>query len=86
MRIYPMKCPFHGNIKFIKENIMEYHVLFGVDGKSIQFQGVDGIVNPIDVLSNGRIVKKSTTTTRKNKNDPALNYVYESVDVVFIPD
>jgi hypothetical protein len=64
----------------------EYHILFGVDGKSIQFQGADGIVNPIDVLSNGRIVKKSTTVTRKNQNDPAFNYVYESVDCIFIPD
>ena len=67
---------------------MKYHVLFGVDGKSIQFQGEEniGIVNPMDILTNGRIIKNSITETRTKKSDPEINYVYESVDIVFEPD
>jgi len=66
---------------------MEYHVLFGVDGKSIQFQGKGvGIVDPADILTNGRIIKNETTTELVNK-DPSLPFTYiHSRDIVFVPD
>lgn len=66
---------------------MKYHVLFGTDGKSIQFQGEGvGIVNPADILANGRIVKSETTTEIVNKGkDSEFTYIHDR-DIVFIPD
>lgn len=66
---------------------MKYHVLFGVDGKSIKFQGEGvGIVNPADILTNGRIIKSETTTKTVNKGkDSEFTYIHDR-DIVFIPD
>lgn len=65
---------------------MQYHVLFCPDGKSIQFQGEneEGIVDPFDVLKNGRVVKTVTREEIKTETQH-FNYI-DSVDITFIPD
>ena len=65
---------------------MQYHVLFGVDGRSIQFQGKEGIVNPMNILSNGRIVKNYKPTEEViSKTGIVFDYVHDG-DILFIPD
>jgi len=60
---------------------MRYHILFSSDNQSVRFQGEDGegIVDPYDILKNGKIVKNIV------RND--LDFMsFSSVDIVFIPD
>jgi hypothetical protein len=64
---------------------MEYRVLFGINEKSIQFQGKEGIVSPIDILFNGRIIRNDTTAKLKNNNNDVFTYIH-STNIIFVPD
>jgi hypothetical protein len=67
---------------------MKYTVLFCEDNK-ICFQGEDGvgIVNPADILTNGRIIRKETTKEIVNKKSYGFDFSYiHNVDIAFIPD
>jgi hypothetical protein len=64
---------------------MEYQVLFGVDGRSILFQGKEGIVNPMDILANGRIVVNSKPAEIINKNGTTFTMIHDR-DIKFVPD
>lgn len=64
---------------------MKYHVLFCNDNKiCFQGEGNVGIVNPEDILANGRLTKNVKHTDLKDKSGQPLSI--DEVDVIFEPD